>query len=87
MKKLATVGVVIAATSSLVACGGTDLRGAPNVKGLALPDAEQQLKQAGYAPSVKTDALFGVIIPEHFSVCDEGSPNGKLVPLTVSKQC
>ena len=87
MKKLAGLAAAIAAATSLLACGGADLHGAPNVKGLALPDAEQQLRQAGYTASVKTDALFGVIIPGHFSVCGEGSPNGKLVPITVNKQC
>jgi hypothetical protein len=86
MKKLAGVAI-LAAAISVSACGTADLHGAPNVKGLALPDAEQQLKEAGFTPSIKTDALFGVIVPEHFSVCNEGSPNGKLVPLTVSKEC
>jgi hypothetical protein len=87
MKKLVPCGAVFAATVSIVACGSPNLHGAPNVKGLALPDAEQQLKQAGYTASIKTDALFGVVIPEHFAVCSEGSPSGLLVPLTVNKEC
>lgn len=87
MKKTAGVLALLVATA-VTACGGSeDLAGAPNVKGLALPEAKTQLKQAGYAPSVKSDALFGVVVEEHFTVCKEHSPNGKLVPLEVSKSC
>lgn len=68
-------------------CGSENLRGAPNVKGLALPDAKAQLQQAGFSASVKSDATFGVIIESHFTVCNEHTPVGKLVPLDVSKQC
>jgi hypothetical protein len=62
-------------------------RVAPNVKGLALPEAKAQLEKAGSAASVKSDAMFGVVIEEKFTVCEEHSPNGKLVPLEVSNQC
>jgi hypothetical protein len=83
-------GLVAAVVLSvaIAGCGAaTDLNGAPNVKGLNLPDARAQLKLAGYAPSVTTDATFGVIIEGNFTVCSEKAPNGKLVPLKVNKNC
>jgi hypothetical protein len=86
MRRLMTVGALVAALM-VAACGSTDLGGAPNVKGLALPEAKQQLKTAGFSTSVKDDSLFGVVIESHFTVCKQGTPNGKLVPLDVSKQC
>jgi beta-lactam-binding protein with PASTA domain len=66
---------------------GTDLGDAPNVEGLALPDAKEQLKQAGYEASVKSNAMFGVIVESNYTVCKEHTPSGKLVPLDVSKSC
>jgi hypothetical protein len=75
------------AVLALAGCGKEDLGGAPDVRGLQLPEAKQQLKQAGYGTSVKSDATFGVIVEEHFTVCKEHSPKGKLVPLEVSKDC
>ncbi len=71
----------------LAACGGEDLGGAPDVKGLALPDANAQLEQAGFSSSVTSDAVLGVVIEDNFTVCEQTKPNGKLVPLEVSKQC
>src|SRR3954469_24229377 len=85
MRRLMTVGALLAALM-VAACGSTDLGGAPNVKGLALPEAKQQLKTAGFSTSVKDDSLFGVVIESHFTVCKQGTPNSKLVPLKVSNQ-
>lgn len=82
---LVIAGVIIAGTA--LGCGESDLGSAPNVKGLSLPDAKHQLKKAGYRGSVTSDAMFGVIIEQNFTVCDEDTPNGHLVPLKVSKQC
>ena len=78
---------LVAAVLTVTACGSEDLKGAPDVEGLALPEAKTQLEQAGFSASVKTDAMFGVIIESNFTVCKEKSPKGKLVPLEVSKQC
>jgi hypothetical protein len=71
----------------LVGCGSTNLDGAPNVNGLSLPSAEEQLEAHGYKASVTTEALFGVIIKSHYTVCSEGTPDGKLVPIKVEKEC
>jgi beta-lactam-binding protein with PASTA domain len=81
------VALAAVAALGLTACGQEDLGGAPNVKGLTLDVAKQQLKDAGYGVSVKDDSLFGVIVESHFTVCHEHSPNGSLVPLDVSKNC
>jgi hypothetical protein len=42
---------------------------------------------AGWEPSAKSDALFGVIVESNFAVCDQNTPVGKIVPLEVSKRC
>jgi hypothetical protein len=34
---------------------------------------------------VSTKALFGVIIPDHYTVCKESSPVGKPVPIDAEK--
>jgi hypothetical protein len=86
MRRLIALGTMLCAVL-VAACGGTDLGGAPSVKGLALPDANKQLQAAGFNSSVTDDSLFGVIVESHFTVCNQGTPNGKLVPLKVSKQC
>jgi uncharacterized lipoprotein YajG len=59
----------------------------PDVRGLGLPDAKRRLKSSGYRASVHSDALFGVVIEENFTVCSQGDKNGHLVPLEVSKEC
>lgn len=80
IKSIATIAACIA----LIGCG-EDLGGAPDVKGLNLPDAKVRLKQAGFSTTVTSDGLFGVIIEENFTVCEQDTPNGKLVPLEVAK--
>ena len=87
MHRLAVAVATLAATATLAACGEEDLGGAPNVKGLTLDVAQQQLKAAGFGVSVKDDSAFGVVIPAHFTVCKQHSPSGQLVPIDVSKQC
>jgi hypothetical protein len=87
MHRSPALALTVAAALALGACGQEDLGGAPDVKGLTLDVAEQQLKHAGFGVSVKDDALFGVVIPSHFTVCKQHSPSGKLVPVDVSKQC
>jgi hypothetical protein len=79
--------LLLALVLALAGCGSEDLKGAPNVKGLSLPSAEAVLHRQGYSASVSDDALFGVVIASHFTVCDEHTPNGHLVPLDVSKDC
>jgi len=80
------VALVAAAGFAMSGCN-EDLGGAPNVKGLTLDVAQQQLKKAGFGISAKDDSMFGVVIPTHFTVCAQHTPSGKLVPVDVSKQC
>lgn len=84
IKMAAMAGVVFMAVAG---CGGADLGGAPNVQGLALPDANERLEGAGFSSSVTSDALFGVIVESNYTVCEQKTPSGQLVPLEVSKQC
>lgn len=81
LKAIAAFGAIAALTFG--ACGEEDLGAAPDVRGLSLPSAEKQLDQAGYSADVQTDATFGVIIESNFTVCDQSSPQGKLVPIEV----
>jgi len=82
-----TIVALVAATALAASGCGEDLGGAPNVKGLTLDIAQQQLKKAGFGVSAKDDSIFGIVIPAHFTVCAQHTPTGKLVPLDVSKQC
>lgn len=85
---LRTLSIALVLSASVFAgCGSADLKGAPDVSGLSLPDAKAQLKAAGFGASVTSDAMLGVIIEENFTVCKVKEPKGKLVPLEVSKSC
>jgi beta-lactam-binding protein with PASTA domain len=86
--RLRPMVVALMVAVGLAASGcSEDLGGAPNVKGLTLDVAQQQLKTAGFGVSAKDDSMFGVVIAAHFTVCEQHTPSGKLVPLDVSKQC
>lgn len=87
LKAIASSAAIIS-IAVLSACGGSeDIGAAPDVRGLVLPDAEAKLERAGYSASVSDDAMFGVLVPSHYTVCSESSPEGKLVPIDVSKDC
>ena len=64
-----------------------DLGGAPDVRGIALPDARQQLERANYRPSVKSQSVLGIIVEENWTVCEQDTPNGRLVPVEVAREC
>lgn len=87
MRKAAVAVFAVMVVMAGGACGEKDLGGAPDVRGLPLPDAKGQLKKAGFGASETSDALFGVVIEENFTVCDQDTPKGNLVPLKVSKAC
>lgn len=81
MRKYA-VGLLLAV---LVGCGGDDLGSSPDTRGMTLPDAERVLKKAGYSTTVEDDAVFGVLVPSHFTVCKQEELNSNLVKLEVAK--
>jgi hypothetical protein len=58
----------------------------PNVLGLPLPAAKQMLEQAGYRTVAKnTDTTFGIIVPSHYTICEQGKPRGDLVVVLAQK--
>jgi hypothetical protein len=58
----------------------------PNVVGLPLPAGEHLLKEAGYKAAVSnTDTSFGIVIPSHFTICEQSDPRGDLVPILAQK--
>lgn len=68
-------------------CGSADLGGAPDVRGINLEDADARLKTAGYVSTiVEDDAVFGVVLRDSFTVCEQDTPKGKTVPLHVAKR-
>jgi hypothetical protein len=78
MKRLLIVALVLAGCG-----GGEDLGDAPDVRGLALPEAKQKLERANYRPSVKAeDALFGVIIEGNFTSATSTHRTGGWFPST-----
>jgi beta-lactam-binding protein with PASTA domain len=83
---IAVLGAIGAATSENEA--SPKKPAVPEVTGLALPEAKSVLLAKGYRTSVKAEnAMFGVIVEQNFTVCDQDDPRGKLVPLDVSKEC
>ncbi|MBK5231596.1 MAG: hypothetical protein JJE13_01250 [Thermoleophilia bacterium] len=74
-------------TLSFAACGEEDIGNAPDVRGLQLDVAKKKLQKANYSTSVEDDAMFGVVIESHFTVCSQSSPKGRIIPLEVSKDC
>ncbi len=58
----------------------------PNVLGLPLPAAKQMLEQAGYKTVAKnTDTTFGIIVPSHYTICNQGKPRGNIVVVLAQK--
>ena len=53
---------------------------------MPLPDARKVLKTAGVQAGVTSDGLFGILVPEHFIVCDEITVNPRFVRLEVSNK-
>lgn len=82
---LVVVAVIAAVVIRNATKGPVNLHGAPNVDGLTLNVAENQLRRHGFSADVHSDALFGVLVPSHFIVCSEHPPNGRLVVLDVAK--
>lgn len=58
----------------------------PNVLGLPLPEAKRMLKQAGYRTVAKnTDTTFGIIVPDNYTICNQGRPRGEIVVVLAQK--
>lgn len=58
----------------------------PDVTGLTLPTAKHELSAAGYRADVRnTDTMFGIVIPQHYTVCKQSDPKGDVVPILAQK--
>lgn len=79
--------VILALVTCLLAGCGSDAKPpGPDVRGQSLPAAEQTLKKAGIAYSVKAeDGLFGVLVEQDWQVCSESKVNDHDVTLHVKK--
>jgi hypothetical protein len=59
---------------------------APDVVGLRLPQAEAALRAAGYETNAEnTDTTFGIVVPSHYTVCEQDEPQGSLVTVLAQK--
>lgn len=58
----------------------------PNVVGMRLPEAESTLSAAGYTTEPEnTDTAFGIVVPSHFTVCEQSEPHGDVVNVLAQK--
>lgn len=84
--QLAAFVAAVGLSLPFAACGDKPDPAGPDVRGMTLPKAKATLKKAGVTASVHAqDALFGVLIPSNFVVCDEAAINGHMVRLEVAK--
>lgn len=59
---------------------------APDVVGMRLPEAESTLAAAGYTTEPEnTDTSFGIVVPSHFTVCEQSEPHGSVVNVLAQK--
>jgi hypothetical protein len=83
---LALVIVALALTASGCGASPTPTPAGPDVRGMALAEAETTLKNAGIAYSEHAlDGLFGIVVKQNWVVCDEHSVNERMVRLDAAK--
>lgn len=70
---------------ALAGCGGEEPLPEQDVRGMVLPDAQKELEAVGIRTQVHSDGLLGVIVPEHWIVCDQEQISDHLIRLEVSK--
>jgi ATPase subunit of ABC transporter with duplicated ATPase domains len=58
----------------------------PNVVGMRLPEAKSTLSAAGYSTQAEnTDTAFGIVVPSHYTICEQGEPHGNVVTVLAQK--
>jgi hypothetical protein len=58
----------------------------PDVVGMRLPEAESTLSAAGYTTEPEnTDTTFGIVVPSHYTVCEQSEPHGNVVNVLAQK--
>jgi hypothetical protein len=63
-----------------------ELEPVPDVVGLRLPQARSTLSAAGYTTRAEnTDTTFGIVVPSHYTVCEQSDPQGTVVTVLAQK--
>jgi len=58
----------------------------PDVVGMRLPEARSTLSAAGYRTQAEnTDTSFGIIVPSHYTICEQSEPHGDVVTVLAQK--
>jgi beta-lactam-binding protein with PASTA domain len=58
----------------------------PDVVGMKLPEAKAELQSAGFhTVAVNTDTVFGIVVPSHYTVCEETPLGGNNVKVLAQK--
>lgn len=58
----------------------------PNVVGMRLPQAKSALSAAGYTTRAEnTDTTFGIVVPSHYTICEQSEPQGNVVTVLAQK--
>jgi beta-lactam-binding protein with PASTA domain len=58
----------------------------PSVVGMRLPEAKSTLRAAGYQTQAEnTDTTFGIVIPSHYTICEQSEPHGDVVTVLAQK--
>jgi len=58
----------------------------PDVVGMRLPEAESTLSAVGYTTEPEnTDTTFGIVVPSHYTVCEQSEPHGSVVNVLAQK--
>jgi hypothetical protein len=53
---------------------------------MRLPQARSALTAAGYTTRAEnTDTTFGIVIPSHYTVCEQSEPQGSVVTVLAQK--
>jgi hypothetical protein len=80
------IGLALMLGFALAGCG--ESAPGPDVRGMALPEAEKALTDAhmGYSEHPQNGSLLGILVKANWVVCSEGRVNDHMVRLDVSKQ-
>jgi beta-lactam-binding protein with PASTA domain len=58
----------------------------PSVVGMRLPEAKSTLSAAGYRTQAEnTDTAFGIVVPSHYTICEQSEPHGDVVTVLAQK--
>lgn len=58
----------------------------PDVIGMRLPQARSALSAAGYTIRAEnTDTAFGIVVPSHYTVCEQSEPQDNVVTVLAQK--